>query len=53
MDLVKFEFKGKICICSGKYFYNIVLVVFIIVNYGEVEVKVWLEGVKVNLVCKL
>lgn len=38
-DLVDFKYKGKICICLGKYLYNLGLVVFMVVYYGEIKIK--------------
>lgn len=51
-ELVDDKWNDWICICSGKYFYNIVLFFLMIVYYGEVDIKVWLEGLKDNFVCK-
>ena len=51
-DLVKPEFKGKICTRSGKHPYNISLVASMIAHHGEAEAKQWLEGVKANLARK-
>ncbi|PMK04485.1 Fe(3+) ABC transporter substrate-binding protein [Vibrio sp. 10N.261.55.A7] len=51
-DLVKPEFKGKICTRSGKHPYNVSLVSSMIAHHGEAETKEWLEGVKANLARK-
>ncbi|MCP5077641.1 MAG: extracellular solute-binding protein, partial [Psychromonas sp.] len=51
-DLVKPEFKGKICTRSGKHPYNVSLVASVIAHEGEANAKVWLEAVKANLARK-
>jgi len=51
-DLVKPEYKGKICTRSGKHAYNVSLISSIIAHEGEAAAKVWLEGVKANLARK-
>ncbi|MFA0414265.1 Fe(3+) ABC transporter substrate-binding protein [Vibrio renipiscarius] len=51
-DLVKPEFKGKICTRSGKHPYNVSLVSAMIAENGEAATKEWLEGVKANLARK-
>ena len=43
-DLVKPEFKGKICTRSGKHPYNVSLVSAMISENGEAATKEWLEG---------
>ena len=43
-DLVKPEFKGKICTCSGKHEYNVALVSSMIAHHGMADTKTWLEG---------
>ncbi len=51
-DLAKPEYKGKICMRSGKNAYNVALVSSMVANNGEAETKKWLEGVKANLARK-
>lgn len=51
-DLVKPEFKGKICTRSGKHEYNVALVSSMIAHHGMADAKTWLEGVKANLARK-
>ena len=43
-DLVKPEFKGKICTRSGKHEYNVALVSSMIAHHGMADTKTWLEG---------
>lgn len=51
-DLAKPEYKGKICVRSGKHPYNVSLVASIIEHEGREAAKKWLEGVKANLARK-
>jgi len=51
-DLVKPQFKGRICIRSGYHPYNIGLLSSLIAHHGENFVKSWLMGVKKNLARK-
>lgn len=51
-DLAKPEYKGKICVRSGKHPYNVSLVASMIAHDGEASAKAWLEGVKANLAQK-
>ena len=51
-DLVDPQFKGKICIRSGKHPYNVALLSSLILHAGEKAARGWLEGVKANLARK-
>ncbi|TEW56708.1 Fe(3+) ABC transporter substrate-binding protein [Psychromonas sp. RZ22] len=51
-DLATPEFKGKVCMRSGKHPYNVSLLASIIAHEGEAKAKVWLEGLKANLARK-
>ena len=51
-DLVRPEFKGKICTRAGKHPYNISLVASIIAHEGKENAKQWLIKVKENLARK-
>ncbi|MDE3272203.1 Fe(3+) ABC transporter substrate-binding protein [Pseudoalteromonas sp. G4] len=51
-DLAKPEFKGKICMRSGKHPYNLGLVASMIAHHGEAEAREWLKGLKANLARK-
>jgi iron(III) transport system substrate-binding protein len=51
-SLASDEFKGKICVRSGKHPYNISLVASMIAHHGEAETKAWLLKVKDNLARK-
>lgn len=51
-DLASAQFKGKICMRSGKHPYNVGLVASMIAHHGEAETKTWLQGVKANLARK-
>ncbi|OUR74397.1 iron ABC transporter substrate-binding protein [Methylophaga sp. 41_12_T18] len=51
-DLASDEFKGKICVRSGKHPYNISLVASMIAHHGKAETKAWLLKVKDNLARK-
>lgn len=51
-DLAKPEYKGKICVRSGKNDYNVALVASMIAHHGQAEAKAWLEGLKANLARK-
>lgn len=48
-DLIKPEYKGKICMRSGKHAYNVSLVASMIAHNGEANTKTWLQGLKANL----
>jgi len=51
-DLVKPEWKGKICTRSGKHEYNVALLAAMIVEKGEAAAEQWARGVKANLARK-
>ncbi|MDO2948599.1 Fe(3+) ABC transporter substrate-binding protein [Aeromonas simiae] len=51
-DLAKPEYKGKICVRSGKNDYNVALVASMIAHHGKADAKQWLEGLKANLARK-
>ncbi|MGV6987966.1 Fe(3+) ABC transporter substrate-binding protein [Testudinibacter sp. P80/BLE/0925] len=51
-DLAKPEYKGKVCVRSGKNSYNVSLVASMIAHDGEAKAKQWLEGLKANLAQK-
>ncbi|MFY8351963.1 Fe(3+) ABC transporter substrate-binding protein [Pseudoalteromonas sp. SSM20] len=51
-DLAKPEYKGKICMRSGKHPYNLGLVASMIAHHGEAEAREWLKGLKANLARK-
>ncbi|MFR9719493.1 Fe(3+) ABC transporter substrate-binding protein [Aeromonas diversa] len=51
-DLAKPEYKGKVCVRSGKNDYNVALIASMIAHHGKAEAKQWLEGVKANLARK-
>jgi len=51
-DLASENFKGKICVRSGKHPYNISLVASMIAHHGEAETKAWLLKLKDNLARK-
>ena len=51
-DLTKPEFRGRICVRSGKHVYNISLFASIIAHKGEAFVRTWLNGLKSNLARK-
>ena len=48
-DLVKPEWKGKICTRSGSHVYNIALLASKIAHDGADQAKAWLAGLKENL----
>lgn len=52
LDLAKPEFKGKVCVRSGKNAYNVSLFASMIEHYGEEATKSFLEGLKANLAQK-
>ncbi|OOF64988.1 Fe(3+) ABC transporter substrate-binding protein [Rodentibacter pneumotropicus] len=52
LDLAKPEFKGKVCVRSGKNSYNVSLFASMIKHYGEAKTKAFLEGLKANLAQK-
>lgn len=51
-DLAKPEFKGKVCMRSGKHPYNLGLVASMIAHHGEANTREWLQGLKANLARK-
>ena len=51
-DLAKPEWKGKICIRSGKHPYNTALIAAYIAHHGEAKAEEWLKGLKANLARK-
>ncbi|GAB4066617.1 Fe(3+) ABC transporter substrate-binding protein [Ancylobacter sonchi] len=51
-DLAKPEWKGKICIRSGKHPYNTALIAAYIAHHGEAKAEEWLKGIKANLARK-
>lgn len=52
LDLAKPEYKGKICVRSGKNAYNLSLFAAMVEHYGEANTKAFLEGLKANLARK-
>lgn len=52
LDLAKPEYKGKVCVRSGKNAYNVSLFASMIEHYGEARTKAFLEGLKANLAQK-
>lgn len=52
LDLAKPEFKGKVCVRSGKNAYNVSLFAAMIEHYGEAKTKEFLQGLKANLAQK-
>ncbi|OOF67722.1 Fe(3+) ABC transporter substrate-binding protein [Rodentibacter caecimuris] len=52
LDLAKPEYKGKVCVRSGKNAYNVSLFASMIEHYGEAKTKSFLEGLKANLAQK-
>lgn len=52
LDLAKPEYKGKVCVRSGKNSYNVSLFAAMIEHYGEAKTKAFLEGLKANLAQK-
>ena len=48
-DLAKPEYRGKICIRSGKHPYNVGLIASMIAHDGEAKAKAFLVGLKDNL----
>ncbi|MGX3067233.1 Fe(3+) ABC transporter substrate-binding protein [Ursidibacter arcticus] len=52
LDLAKPEYKGKVCVRSGKNSYNVSLFAAMIEHYGEEKTKKFLEGLKANLAQK-
>lgn len=51
-DLATPQFKGRVCIRSGKHPYNISLISSMIAHHGEADTKAWLTGLKSNLARK-
>jgi iron(III) transport system substrate-binding protein len=51
-DLADPKFKGRICTRSGKHYYNVSLLAWIIAVRGEDAAKAWASGVKANLARK-
>lgn len=52
LDLAKPEYKGKVCVRSGKNSYNISLFAAMIEHYGEERTREFLKGLKANLAQK-
>ena len=52
LDLAKPEYKGKVCVRSGKNAYNVSLFASMIAHYGEEATKAFLQGLKANLAQK-
>ena len=52
LDLAKPEYKGKVCVRSGKNSYNVSLFASMIAHYGEEKTKAFLQGLKANLAQK-
>ncbi|MDO4431250.1 MAG: Fe(3+) ABC transporter substrate-binding protein [Lonepinella koalarum] len=52
LDLAKPEYKGKVCVRSGKNSYNASLFAAMIEHYGVEKTKAFLEGLKANLAQK-
>ncbi|MDH2925194.1 iron(III) transport system substrate-binding protein [Nicoletella semolina] len=52
LDLAKPEYKGRVCVRSGKNAYNVSLFASMIEHYGEAKTKAFLEGLKANLAQK-
>lgn len=52
LDLAKPEYKGKICVRSGKNSYNVSLFAAMIEHYGEEATRNFLKGLKANLAQK-
>ncbi|MDG6235457.1 Fe(3+) ABC transporter substrate-binding protein [Glaesserella parasuis] len=52
LDLAKPEYKGKVCVRSGKNAYNVSLFAAMIEHYGEEKTKAFLEDLKANLAQK-
>ena len=46
------DFKGRVCIRSGKHPYNISLIASMVAHHGEAETKAWLTKLKGNLARK-
>jgi len=51
-DLANTEWKGRICMRSGKHAYNLALFASMIAHHGEAETETWLRGLKSNLARK-
>ena len=51
-DLAAPQFKGRICLRSGKHPYNVALLASIIAHNGEEAAEKWLRGLKKNLARK-
>ena len=51
-DLAKPEYKGKVCVRSGKNSYNVSLFASMIAHDGEAKVKQFLQDLKANLAQK-
>lgn len=52
LDLAKPEYKGKICVRSGKNSYNVSLFAAMVEHYGEEATRNFLKGLKANLAQK-
>ncbi len=51
-DLADLKFRGRVCTRSGKHYYNVSLLAWIIAVRGEDAAKDWARGVKANLARK-
>jgi iron(III) transport system substrate-binding protein len=51
-DLADPKLKGRVCTRSGKHYYNVSLLAWIIAVRGEEAAKAWASGVKANLARK-
>lgn len=52
LDLAKPEYKGKVCVRSGKNSYNVSLFAAMIAHYGEEATRDFIKGLKANLAQK-
>lgn len=51
-DMARPEWKGRICMRSGKHVYNVSLFASVITHLGAAKATEWLSGVKANLARK-
>lgn len=51
-DLADAQWRGRVCIRSGQHPYNIALFAALLDHMGEADFKIWLRGLKANLVAK-
>ena len=51
-DLADEKWRGRICLRSGQHPYNIALFAGLLAHMGEPDFRVWLQGLKANLVAK-